>query len=320
MSFLPSSEQIELRDSLRRFLSETVTSDYLRQRFEAPVATDPLLWSKLIEFGLLELFLDETACSARNLAMVALECGRVLLPESLVDTVAIMRKLPLELRQQISSGQKRLAIGKLEFEKVRFCAYSANCAVVGISENAIYLYSKISLEGIKGASAVDRTQLYSDINISSSTHLQLPDELRADFLLAHASEMVGIGQTVHTRTLEYAKTRKQFGVPIGSFQAISHRLADMLLRIESAQSLIDFAAWALQDSPTQSSLALLAARSHIFNEIPRLIEESIQIHGGIGFTWEYDLHFYLRRAKFLEALWSPSENELLAILDYAQNS
>lgn len=320
MSFILLGEQIELRDSLRRFLSETVTTEYLRQRFESPIASDATLWSKLVEFGLIELFADETVNCSRNLAMVAQECGRVLLPESLIDTVVALRKLPGELRHQIISGQKRLVIGKVQADQLRFCAFSPHCEVIGISDRAISLFNDIPDKSVQVVNAVDRTLQYSDVKITACRATQLPESIRAEFFLVRASEMVGIGQTVHARTLEYAKTRKQFGVAIGSFQAISHRLAEMLLRIESAQSLIDFAAWSLEESPAQSALALMAARSHIFSEIPKLIEESIQIHGGIGFTWEYDLHFYLRRAKFLEALWAPQEEELLSIIDFAQSS
>ena len=321
MSFALSAEQIELRDSLRRFLSETITTDYLRQRFESPQATDPTLWNKLSEFGLLEMFSERDASSVRDLVMVAQEAGRVLLPENIVDTIIVMRACAAGTTQAIASGRKRVALGVQTAGSIDFCAgASVATDLVAIAKDKSWYFSQVSPAYCTTIDALDRTILYANVDTSSLKATKLNSSIRSELMIARSAELVGIGEVVLARTLEYAKTRKQFGVAIASFQAIAHRLSEMLLRVESCRSLVEFAAWTLDASPQQSALASLAACAHAFSEMPRLVEESIQIHGGIGFTWEFDLHLYLRRAKFIEAVWGPDEAELLSILEIAENS
>ena len=321
MSFALSPEQIELRDSLRRFLADTITPEYLRQRFEGTQVSDAQLWGKLCEFGLLDLFSDSQNCSTRDLAMVAHEAGRVLLPENIVDTILVMRAADAQSAALIASGKKRVALGYLSEGDVKFCAAGELASdIVGVSNDSAVYFSDFSGAGRKRIDAVDRTLVYFNLKIGQTKPRQLTPQTRYQLLIARVAELVGIGEVVLERTLEYVKTRKQFGVTISSFQAISHRLSEMLVRLESARSLVEFAAWALDSSPQQVELATLSACAHSFEQIPKLIEESIQIHGGIGFTWEFDLHFFLRRAKFLEAVWAPSENDLLSILKIAEAS
>jgi alkylation response protein AidB-like acyl-CoA dehydrogenase len=115
--------------------------------------------------------------------------------------------------------------------------------------------------------------------------------------IALAAEQVGGAQRCLDMAVEYAKVRYQFGRPIGSFQAIKHRCADMLLEVESARSAAQYAAWAAaEDSPEVPVVASLA-KSTCSDAYFRAAAENIQIHGGIGFTWEHDAHLYFKRAK-----------------------
>ena len=321
MSFALSSEQIELRDSLRRFLGATISTEYLRSRFETTQASDPAVWAKLCEFGFLELFSDRKSSSVRDLVMTAQEAGRVLLPENIIDTIVVLRSASQEVMPQIASGKRRVAIGLDCGGVVRFCSAGVIATdIVAISNDGAAYFSDLNSNHAVRIDAVDRTLAYFDLDLSAAKSRKLAAQTRHELMLARAAELVGIGEIVLERTLEYAKTRKQFGVTIGSFQAVAHRLAEMLLRLESARSLVEFAAWTLDSSPQQAQLATISACAHSFDHIPKLVEESIQIHGGIGFTWEYDLHFFLRRAKFLEAVWSPREEDLLSILEIAEAS
>ncbi|MBN8550873.1 MAG: acyl-CoA dehydrogenase, partial [Deltaproteobacteria bacterium] len=124
-----------------------------------------------------------------------------------------------------------------------------------------------------------------------------------------AEELGGMCARVVDLTLEYVKTRKQFGVAIGSFQAVQHKLSDMHLQSEALRSLAAFATWAAQESKEQSELSSRAALAFACEHAPQIIETAIQMHGGIGFTWEYELHLYLRRAKMLELLFGSGEAE-----------
>ena len=131
---------------------------------------------------------------------------------------------------------------------------------------------------------------------------------------ALAAEQVGGAQRVLNNSVEYAKTRVQFGRPIGSFQAIKHKCADMLLDVESAKSAAYYAAWAAQERNDELAIAASLAKSFCSEAYFHCAAENIQIHGGIGFTWEHHAHLYFKRAKSSELfLGDPAyHRELLA--------
>jgi len=109
--------------------------------------------------------------------------------------------------------------------------------------------------------------------------------------------MVGTCQAIFDVTLEFAKQREQFGVPIGSFQAIKHKFADMLIALERARATSYFAALCVAEDDPRRAIATSTAKAAA-GDCQRLLgKEGIQIHGGIGYTWEHDMHLYVRRAK-----------------------
>ncbi len=132
--------------------------------------------------------------------------------------------------------------------------------------------------------------------------------------VALAAEQVGGAQHVLDASVEYAKSRIQFGRPIGSFQAIKHKCADMLLEVESAKSAAYYAAWAAAEDSDELPVVASLAKSYCSEAYFHSAAENIQIHGGIGFTWEHPAHLYFKRAKSSELLLGdPSyHRELLA--------
>jgi alkylation response protein AidB-like acyl-CoA dehydrogenase len=117
---------------------------------------------------------------------------------------------------------------------------------------------------------------------------------------ALCAEMIGGGQKVLETSAEYAKTRHQFGKPIGIYQAVSHKLADMLVQSESARSATYYAAWTVDADAPDRSLASSIAKAYVSDAYRKIAGDGIQVHGGIGFTWEHDMHLYLKRAKASE--------------------
>jgi alkylation response protein AidB-like acyl-CoA dehydrogenase len=133
--------------------------------------------------------------------------------------------------------------------------------------------------------------------------------------VALALEMVGTAQTIFDVTLEYAKQREQFGVPIGSFQAIKHKFADMMISLERARSTCYFAALTIaEDDPRRTSATSVAKAAA--GDCQRLLgRDGIQIHGGIGYTWEHDMHLYVKRMKSGEGLFGTSAAHRARIAD-----
>ncbi len=117
---------------------------------------------------------------------------------------------------------------------------------------------------------------------------------------ALCAEMVGGVQKVLETSTDYAKTRQQFGKPIGIYQAVSHKLADMLVLSESGRSATYYAAWAVDADAPDRSLASSMAKAYVSDAYRKVAGDGIQVHGGIGFTWEHDMHLYFKRAKSSE--------------------
>jgi alkylation response protein AidB-like acyl-CoA dehydrogenase len=118
--------------------------------------------------------------------------------------------------------------------------------------------------------------------------------------VALAAEMCGAAQRVLDMTVDYAKLRVAFGKPIGIYQGVKHKCADMLIEIENAKSLTYYAAWAVDESEPDAAMAVSMAKAAASDAGRKVCAAGIQLHGGIGMTWEHDLQLYLKRAKASE--------------------
>jgi alkylation response protein AidB-like acyl-CoA dehydrogenase len=127
------------------------------------------------------------------------------------------------------------------------------------------------------------------------------DGPREEQLAALSLEAVGIAAKVLELAVGYAKTREQFGRPIGVYQAVSHKLADTYVETELARSLAYWAAWCVAEGDEQAPVAVAAAKAYGGDAAVSACERSIQVHGGIGFTWEHVLHVYYKRALWIQA-------------------
>jgi alkylation response protein AidB-like acyl-CoA dehydrogenase len=149
---------------------------------------------------------------------------------------------------------------------------------------------------------------------SASTAAGIRDALETA-TVALATETVGTLQTIFDITLAYAKEREQFGVPIGSFQAIKHKFADMLLLLERARALCYFAALTVAEHDERSTVSVSMAKAAVGDAVARIGKEGIQIHGGIGYTWEHDMHLYVRRVESSSALFGSAAQHRARIAD-----
>jgi alkylation response protein AidB-like acyl-CoA dehydrogenase len=122
-----------------------------------------------------------------------------------------------------------------------------------------------------------------------------------------SAEMLGAARRCLDMAVEYAKVREQFGQPIGSFQAIRHKCAEMLLETENSHAAVYYAAWALDAKAEDAELAASVAKAYVGDASRKVCGDAIQVHGGIGFTWEYDLHLYFKRAKALEVQYGDAD-------------
>lgn len=124
---------------------------------------------------------------------------------------------------------------------------------------------------------------------------------------ALAAEMVGAAEAALQLTVGYARERVQFGQPIGSFQGVKHPLAEMYVDIESFKSLVYYAAWCLDEGHEDAALAASRAKAYASQAFPRIGLDSIQLHGGIAYTWEYDAQLYLKRSKWARPIFGDAD-------------
>lgn len=334
MSIPFTPEQIELADTLRRFLSEKLTSSYIRKRIESDEPTDPKLWNELLELGLLSAFATENAGGSglgfRELGILAEESGRALLTEPILDfafagsylltrngteTSEVAKALP-----RITSGEIKVAFAP------RVSVSGKNSLVIGggladwlvISDfnNTGTLSTNLKELNKKTCPLVDGTIRSTSVEVSESKKFKTSPNVEVLYGILKSLEIVGASEKSIEMTVEHGKTRKQFDAPIGSFQAVQHKLADAFVSLSSMKALCRFAAWAVESSPEQIDLAGRAAITFAVERGPKIIETCIQLHGGTGFTWEYDLHLYLRRVRSLTPLLTeivPAEDLISAV-------
>jgi alkylation response protein AidB-like acyl-CoA dehydrogenase len=122
-----------------------------------------------------------------------------------------------------------------------------------------------------------------------------------------AAEMLGAARKSLDMSVEYVSTRVQFGQPVGSFQAVKHKCAEMLLQVEQSHAATYYAAWALSARAEDASIAASVAKSFVGDGARKVCGDAIQVHGGMGFTWAYDLHLFFKRAKHLEPLYGDAD-------------
>jgi alkylation response protein AidB-like acyl-CoA dehydrogenase len=133
------------------------------------------------------------------------------------------------------------------------------------------------------------------------------DSLLRRAAVMSSAEMLGAARRCLDMSVEYVKVREQFGQPVGSFQAIRHRCAEMLLEAENAHAAVYYAAWALTAGAEDAAIASSICKAYVSEAARKVCGDAIQVHGGIGFTWEYDLHLYVKRAKALEPLFGDAQ-------------
>ncbi len=177
-----------------------------------------------------------------------------------------------------------------------------------------------SAEGItrRGLDTLDMTRKLAEVGFSGTPARLVGAEGDAATLVPRlmqiavvllATEQVGGAQRCLERTVEYVNLRYQFGRPVGSFQAVKHRCADMLLEVESARSAAYYALWALAEGGEDADISVDLAKAYCSEAYWLAASDSIQLHGGIAFTWEHDAHLYYRRAKSTSLLFgSPNEH------------
>jgi alkylation response protein AidB-like acyl-CoA dehydrogenase len=339
MDFGLSDSQQSLKDNARKFFSMHCPMAEVRRLAETDSAHDEALWKKMAEQGYTGICFSEEHDGAGlglvELALILEEAGRALLPGPFFSSVALAGALleataseeqkkkylaPIcrgEARSTVAvyeaesgwnTAEARIAAGngRLSGEKLFVPDAAVASTILVAGRDSVYVVEA----GAPGMSitplrAMDLTRKVYAVTFASTPAEKLarPENLERGLDCATAAltaEMTGGMQRTLESAVQYAKTRKQFGKIIGSFQAVQNLCADMLLETESSRSAAYYAAWALQENAADAAAAVSIAKLYASDACRTVGNRGIQIHGGMGFTWENDLHLYYRRAKASE--------------------
>jgi alkylation response protein AidB-like acyl-CoA dehydrogenase len=300
MNLLLTPDQLELADSVRSYLAGTHGPDVLR-RLDAGPNRDPAVWQGLVDMGLPGLCVPESAgglgLGLLDAALIAVECGRFCLAEPLVDTAFVAAPLLAatsgtgEILAQIATGAARIAL-----------AHPLNPWIADLETATHWLGTALSSvtsgDFSTTAASVDPLR-----NLSAPLATGENPALLDHAALMSAAQLIGLAEAMLQQATDYAKIRSQFGQPIGAFQAVKHQLASAAVALEFARPAVWVAAQALHDGLATAPAAVSHAKIAAGDAATSIAETAIQVHGAMGYTYEVDLHFWMKRSWALTAAW-----------------
>ena len=305
MDFTLNEDQRMLRSSAREFLQQEWPAAQMRRMLDpedgARAAVE--LWGKVVELGwpLLLVPEDEDGLGSGvfDLAVLMEEMGRRLVPGEFLGSAVVATLLgkPVdETRAAVlfeDDERLRYAIGAAGADEILLVRNGGELVRLGAGEHEVT--PSLDLTRALGRAKQDAVGEVVGRVADTGNALDVAT-------VALAAEMVGGATELLDQVVAYVKDRKQFGVPVGMFQAVQHRAADMLIRIEKARSAAYHAALVADEAPEELPIAASAAKVAANQAYVWCSQQAIQLYGGLGFTWEQDLHLYFRRAKASEYL------------------
>jgi alkylation response protein AidB-like acyl-CoA dehydrogenase len=323
VEFELSADQEALAEAARSLLNGRASSTDVRTYLRSGEPYDAKLWQAMIDQGWLGIALPEESGGLGlgfvELAVLVEELGRHVAPVPFLPSVLALDALHVAgvdtWTERLLSGE---AIGCVAWAGPRSALATdgdtltgrpdpvvagpvADVAVV-LTADAVYLADLLSTGRPDREAAMDVTQALGWLTFDRTPVTRLGGPEVAQRLLERAAvvwcaDLLGGASRVLDMTAEYAKQRVQFGQPIGSFQAVKHRCADMVVDVEGMRSSVWYAAWCLSAGDPNGPVAASAAKVWCADAAKRVMASGLQVHGGIGFTWDHDLHLYLKRSQ-----------------------
>ena len=335
MEFDLSADQLALRDAAADLLAERADSASVRRVVDAGGGWDRDLWGDLVEQGWAGLLVAEELGGVGlgwvEAAVLCETVGSRVAPapvlSQLVATSALEEVGDRSWLDKLTSGS---AVAAVSARPLEASTSSSGLVVSGTTEPVAFAPSadvllavadsgpdtgagggpgsRLVLVELGGArpeaeEAMDLTREFARVHLDSVPAIELGGPEAVERYLdcgatAYAAEMLGCASTALDMAVTHAREREQFGRPIGSFQAIKHRCADMLVDVEGMRSATWWAAWCLATDDPQRIAAASTAKIWCSDAAERVLTSALQVHGGIGFTWESDLHLYLKRVEY----------------------
>jgi alkylation response protein AidB-like acyl-CoA dehydrogenase len=310
MNFDLSDEQREIQNTAKEFLADRFKPEKVRELAESR-SYDDGLWNQISELGWPGIAIAEED-GGQGLGMVELavlleQSGFACAPSPLLGSAGAALMISAagsdeqraEWLPRLASGEATGSFGGIgpDGESTLYCDLPGADVVVAFDgEGALVApASEVEFEAVE---AIDATRSYGLVSAPAGERLPGDVDVARDRLaVAIAAELTGIAQRTLEMAVTYAREREQFGRPIGAYQAVGHRCAAMLLATEESRSLTYYAAWAADAEPESLPLAAAMAAARAGDAGWEVPAGALQVFGGIGFTWEHDLQFWLKRGR-----------------------
>jgi len=309
VEFAFTDEQREFQAAVRDLLAKECPPEAVRAAWSSDDGRVPGLWSQLAAMGVVGLTAPEAAGGLGmddvDLVLLLEEVGRVALPEPVVEHTAVaLRALPDEHIAAATAGELTVTAALDGVTLVPFAA-SADLLLLErdgglhlVARDAVRLTPRPSVDGARRVSEVEWSP-------SPSTRLATGDAALAfdRGALGTAAVLLGLADRMIAMTVEHVKHREQFGVPIGSFQAVKHHLANARLELEFARPVTYRAAHSVASDDPERAVHVSIAKAFAGDAAYRASRAALQCHGAIGYSYEYDLHLWMKRAWVLGTAW-----------------
>jgi alkylation response protein AidB-like acyl-CoA dehydrogenase len=320
MDFTFTEDQLLFQESVRDFLVNEVTPERIRASWETDSGRDPALWSQLAELGLTGITVPEEhgglGMTALDFVLLAQECGYVALPEPLVHTalvaVPMLQDIGGELAAQwlpkIASGDARVVVGvaqNLVVEDAHIAdllLLQQGDAVIAATADQVELQHNESIDPSRKLFTVAGKPGATTVATGADAGMLIADALNRG-ALGCAAQALGLAQRMIDLSVQYTSERQQFGKPIGSFQAVKHHMANVAVRLEYAKAPTHRAAYAIANGQEIATQAVSHAKLVACEAANLAAKNSHQAHGAMGYTWEVDLHIFMKKAWALANTW-----------------
>ncbi|MSO78623.1 MAG: acyl-CoA dehydrogenase [Acidimicrobiia bacterium] len=301
MQFAFTDDQLAFRDAVRDLLARECPPSVVRDAWTNKHGRTDTLWTRLGEMGVLGAALELTDL---DLVLVFEESGYFAVPEPIVEHVAVA--VPLLPEPTRAATGAITAVTSLEGQGAVAYGNSADVVVAG-SDAGVELLEAFEVTTLPNS--VDGSRRLGQVSSSgtgSGVQIGDRDVFRRAFdrgALGTAAQLIGLTRRMLDMTVAYVSDRNQFGVPVGSFQAVKHHLADARIALEFARPLVYRAAWSMSEEDPDASVHVSMAKAAAGDAANLTAAKALQCHGAIGYSYEYDLHLFMKRAWALAAAW-----------------
>lgn len=319
MRFAFTEDQLALRDAVRDLLAKECPPAEVARAWSHPTGRTRGAWDALATMGVLDALVPEAdgglGLTVLDLVLVCEEAGRAALPEPIVEHALVAAPL-------VGAGRGALAalVGPASLvayaDTVDAVLVEDDDRLLLVASDALVLEPRPSVDHTRHVFTVDWSTSDAAIEVGGAPERSAAFDRGA---LGNAAVLLGLGQHLLEATVEYTSVRHQFGVPIGSFQALKHKLADVRIALEFARPLVHRAAYSIATGDPETSVHVSMAAAQATDAATLAARHALQCHGAIGYSDESDLHLWMKRVWALGRAWGDAawhrERVARAILD-----